>query len=387
MRLTVLIPWSFIIPLAVALCAPAQAEQHRATRLGSPATRFAPPLQTPDDLRALFRNEQLKPDIAAILRQWGWTGNLEDLRQAALTNEITEVKIAVGATMPFMSSREAGRPVCLRNVLWAGSEPVSAYAFTFASQGRRYRCVTPRPCSNFYLEDLGTPALVLTCDAPDEAVMGRPVRVCLALRNSGDAAEPNATVSLRFPAGATYVSPASTNVSAPGRLTWRFPNLAPGASKLMCASFLLPQPGSMEFASTATGEQVKPLQSSCSTRIAGIPAILLEVVDLDDPIEIGKEVTYVIRVLNQGSATGTNIRLAVTLPESQEFVSGTGSSAVHAEDRTLSMEPLPTLDPKAEASWRVVVKALRADDARFEVALRTDQFTALITEDEATQQY
>ena len=57
--------------------------------------------------------------------------------------------------MPFMSSREAGKAICLRNVTWAGKEPIHAYAFTFASNGRLYRCITPKPCSNFFVVDLG----------------------------------------------------------------------------------------------------------------------------------------------------------------------------------------------------------------------------------------
>ena len=53
--------------------------------------------------------------------------------------------------MPFMSSREDGKAICLRNILWAGTEPISACAFDFSSNGRRYRCVMPKPCSNFFV--------------------------------------------------------------------------------------------------------------------------------------------------------------------------------------------------------------------------------------------
>ncbi len=95
----------------------ATAEQHRATRLGNPATRFAPPVKTAEELRSRFRDPKLKPDFAAVLEQWGWTGRLEDLFHAAETAEIVETAIPIGSTMPFMSSRDKGRPICLRNVL------------------------------------------------------------------------------------------------------------------------------------------------------------------------------------------------------------------------------------------------------------------------------
>ena len=97
---------------------PSTTEHHRATFLGNPATRFAPPLVTPEDLRARFRDPKLKPDFVNILQQWGWQGNLADLFLAAETNVIKEVEIPVGYTMPFMSSRKHGEPICIRKVLW-----------------------------------------------------------------------------------------------------------------------------------------------------------------------------------------------------------------------------------------------------------------------------
>ena len=57
----------------------AQAQQHRATRLGNPATRFAKPLKKADDLRVLLRAENMKADNAAVLAEVGWAGDAADL--------------------------------------------------------------------------------------------------------------------------------------------------------------------------------------------------------------------------------------------------------------------------------------------------------------------
>ena len=50
----------------------AEAQQHKATRLGNPATRFAKPLTKSDDLRVLLRSDKMKADIQAILAEVGW---------------------------------------------------------------------------------------------------------------------------------------------------------------------------------------------------------------------------------------------------------------------------------------------------------------------------
>ncbi|HMP83210.1 MAG TPA: hypothetical protein PKA41_10965, partial [Verrucomicrobiota bacterium] len=379
--------------LTLVLTAPAQnaqTEYHRATRLGNPATRFAPPLYTTDDLRSRFRDEKLRPDFAEILRQWGWTGDINDMFGAAATNEIVEAPIPVGSVMPFMSSRKNGRPICLRNVEWAGREPAPAYAFTFSSNGRNYRCVTPKACSNFFLEDLGKetkPALLIECSAPGEVIAGRPLQLCLTARNIGDGPEPAAVVSLAVPAGAVATGASDDGAIADGAVTWNIGELAPGGSRQVCATLAVRQPGAASLSGVARGARSNPVQTVCQTTVVGVPAILLEVVDIEDPVQVGEEVIYEVRVLNQGTAPITNVKLVCRLADSQQFVSGDGASLVTAEEKAVTMEAIPSLAPKTEIVWRVVARALDADDVRFKVELTGDQFQKTITENESTQQY
>ena len=490
---------SVVIALVVGLMLlfgpPANAQQHRATRLGHPNTRFAPPLVTPDDLRERFRDPKLRPDFAEILRQWRWTGNVEDMHRAAQTAPVTEIRIPVGSRMVFMSSRENGRPITLRDVLWAGDEPIQAFVFHFSSKGRRYRCVTPKPCSNFFLEDLGsespelkltltTPAqsdlcapidvkitvrntsgvpannvrvtgdlppgwkteagrtslnldagalkpgtgmefavrllsgtsgqvapvmkatcaegavsetsvpirvraaaLSVSCDAPGEVLLGRPVPICISVRNTGDAAAASSIVKLPIPAGATASDISDGGTSSDGIVSWQIHDLQTNEVKKLCAVFKRNQIGSLAFNVSAKGDCAQPTQSECATRIIGIPAILLDAVDLEDPVEVGKDVTYVVKITNQGTAVGTRIRIVCKLPDSQRFVSGSGVTTVHGDDRTVTVDPLPALEPKGVAEWRIVVKALKADDARFKLELTSDQFERPILEEESTHQY
>lgn len=490
------VPLLLILTLAFSIGSMGVARaEHRATRLGNPAFRFAPPIAKPEELRERFRNEKLRGDIAEVLRQWGWTGDLADLHRAAQTAEVSDIRLPVGTRMPFMSSRENGKPVCLKDVLWVGKEPIEAFAFNFSSKGRRYRCVTPKPCSNFFLEELGpdkpelllvksapadvgvcapfelklvyrnagsvpatqvklvdplpaglkTPAgetevtldigtlqpgqgrevrvpvvasqagtftnraritcaegiaaesvavtavhastLALDCTAPTQVYAGRPLTVCMTVRNAGDGAESKAVVKLPLPAGATFASATAGGTLVDGVVVWELPNLAPGASQELCARLGRRELGTVNFAPTLQGACGPVVASACETKVAGIAGILLEVIDLEDPIQVGKEVTYEIRVTNQGSATGTNVRLLCRLPASQQFVSGTGITAVKAEGGTVTMEPLANLEAKGLATWRVVVKAVAEDDARFEAQLHSDQFEEPIRENESTQQY
>jgi len=149
----------------------AQAQQHRATRLGNPATRFAKPLKKADDLRVLLRAESMKADIAAVLAEVGWAGDAADLDRGAATAEISALDVAPGTRLPFMAARKKGKAYAMRDVLWAGRKPIDAFAFEFSSKCVRYRLVTPKACSNFWVEELGKDTSDPRCSPPPPPVV------------------------------------------------------------------------------------------------------------------------------------------------------------------------------------------------------------------------
>jgi uncharacterized repeat protein (TIGR01451 family) len=138
---------------------------------------------------------------------------------------------------------------------------------------------------------------------------------------------------------------------------------------------------------TAAATCAEGVRASVKTSVAGIPAVLLEVIDIDDPVEIGGQTTYVITATNQGSSPGTNISIVCTLEENEQYVSSSGATRGTLADDTVTFTPLRSLAPKAKATWRVVVKAVKAGDVRFKVTMNTDQITRPVQETEATHLY
>ncbi len=253
---------------------PAPAESHRATRLGNPATVFAPTIYFPADLRARFADPGLHPDFIEILSQWGWPGNPDDMFAAAATNDIVEWNIPVGETMPFMSSREAGKPVCLRNVTWAGRDPIHAYAFIFHSNGHSWRCVTPKPCSNFFVEDLGAdavPALTIDCSAPDKIEPGHSMQVCLEVHNTGSIAMTNISVALTLPGTTEAVDFTDGGVTTNNAVYWTIDELPADAVKGVCAALKMHETETLSFNATGGSSSVPPSSGSHETEVAEIP--------------------------------------------------------------------------------------------------------------------
>jgi hypothetical protein len=128
-----------------------EAATHKVRRIGSPATAFyLPPLKSQDDLRKMINIR--KADIQKVLVSRGWTGNIDDLVNAAQTGTIMETTIATGAQLPFMAYRRGGKAGTIVDVTWVGAKPFEAFYFDFESGGAGYRVYVPKPCSNFWIE-------------------------------------------------------------------------------------------------------------------------------------------------------------------------------------------------------------------------------------------
>jgi uncharacterized repeat protein (TIGR01451 family) len=114
---------------------------------------------------------------------------------------------------------------------------------------------------------------------------------------------------------------------------------------------------------------------------------VLEVIDVEDPVQVGSNTTYVITVTNQGTSPGTNIKVSCPLEENQQYVSATGATEGTAANRTITFAPIASLASKQKATFRVVAKNVRPGDVRFQVSMTSDQLTRNVEETEATFVY
>jgi uncharacterized repeat protein (TIGR01451 family) len=385
--LCVLFTWLWVVSPVVY----AQSEPHRATHLGNPATRFADPLKTTGDFRRVFLRESLQTDIKKILRMSDYLGDVNDFKHAVATAEIKQISIPVGTLLPAMSTRKKGEPVLLRNVLWAGKKPIDAFQFSFISLDRRYLVTIPKACSNFWVEEQlprPVPVLELSCTAPEKSAIPKAITVCNSLSNRGEVTEALAMLSLQTPVDSHLVSTTGEAVhEEDGDITWTLANLAPGESQTRCATFTPQQLGPLSFKSAAAGKRAIEVSTQCNSQVIGIPAVLLEVVDLADPVLVGNDVTYVIRVLNQGTLPLTNVKIVARMEAAQSYISGSGATEVVTDGEFIGPGTVPLLNPQEVVEWRIVVKAEQAGDIRFNVGLHADQFSRAILETEATFQY
>jgi len=231
------------------------------------------------------------------------------------------------------------------------------------------------------------PVLTITKTASETVFEGRPVSYTIKVGNKGDAPAAATVVTDTLPAGVTFVSATDGGAFANGVVSWNLGALAPAAEKTLGVTAKGTVQGSQLNKAEAKATCAEAVAATATTLVKGIPAILLEVLDVADPIEVNGQETYVITATNQGTAADNNIKITCTLEDTQSYVSSSGASTGTVAAKTVTFAPLASLAPKDKAEWRVVVKAVKAGDVRFGVQLESDMLQRPVNETESTRQY
>jgi uncharacterized repeat protein (TIGR01451 family) len=231
------------------------------------------------------------------------------------------------------------------------------------------------------------PVLKVAKKAPKLRYVGTSVTYTLTVSNTGDGEARNTVLTDTLPNSASFVSASAGGKRSGNKVTWNLGTLAVGDSKEVKLSLKADTIGTLENYATATAVCAKA-SAKARTQVRGIPAILLECVDLTDPLAVGETETYVITVTNQGSAVGTGIVIVCELPDQQTFLSVTGPTKHTVEGgKKITFAPLAQLAPKAKTTYRVNVKGDAVGDVRFKVSLTSDQMETPAFETESTHIY
>jgi len=234
---------------------------------------------------------------------------------------------------------------------------------------------------------VGMPVLTISKTGPERLYIGRPASYEITIRNNSNVSAKNAILEDSIPNGVTGVKATAGAKLAGSKLVWEFGTLESNSSKNVRVTYTPTKAGALINTATASAYCAEAVTSTMRTTVTGIPALSLEVVDIDDPVRIGTRATYVIRVENQGSATATNIRIACVLENNVQYISSAGATAGSKDAQTIRFFPLGSLAPKTQAAWRVVVEAVRQGDVRFKVIMNADQLSRPVEETESTHIY
>jgi uncharacterized repeat protein (TIGR01451 family) len=231
--------------------------------------------------------------------------------------------------------------------------------------------------------------LQVTCEPETSEYVNRTLTMKYTVRNTGDVACTGTKLVVDVPASTNFEAATNGGTFSGGKVTWDLGSIPAGGSTSVSLDSKTTAIQTVTATATATCGCADPATTSCSSEIRGIPAVLLEVVDLVDPVEVGTQTTYKIIVTNQGSADDTNITMVVDLPPELTFVSAGGATQPSSTGQRTVFTPYGRLPAGAQIEWTIVAKANKAANIRSRFTMTTEETKArgVIEETESTTLY
>jgi uncharacterized repeat protein (TIGR01451 family) len=234
-----------------------------------------------------------------------------------------------------------------------------------------------------------TPRLDLQLVGPRLRYLERKAIYTLKVTNPGDAPATNVTVANLVPAGFKVLA-----ASDGGRhdfqtrtVSWFLGEIGPGQTREVKLEVQAINPGDHKHKATAVGARGLRAENELMTRVEGLAALLVEMVDVEDPIEVGGDTAYQVRITNTGSKTETDIKLIATVPDKMQFKNAQGPVHYREEGKTIVFETIDKLAPRAEAIFRINVKAMEQGTVRFKIQVTSTNLTDPVVKMEATRIY
>jgi Domain of unknown function DUF11 len=234
------------------------------------------------------------------------------------------------------------------------------------------------------------PRLDLEAKGPKLRYLDRKAVYTIKVTNPGDAPASNVSVSDLLPAGFKFVAAdgGGRHDYATRTVSWFLGEIAPGQSREVNLEVMCVNAGEFTHKIAAQASRGLKVEGEALTRVEGLSAILLEMVDLEDPVEVNGETIYEIRITNTGSKTETDVKLMCTLPaDKEQFKTASGPSPFHVEGNEIIFDSLPKLAPRADAIYRVTVKCTAPGIAHFKSRITSAILTEPVSKEEATRIY
>ena len=298
-------------------------------------------------------------------------------------------------TVPAGVSHEAGPALEFEiGALGPGESRRLELVLTAEQAGRVTNSMTAKADAGLMVEascefEVIAPDLRLTVEGPDRRFLERPATYQVSIENPGTAPAKEVQVVTHLPKGLQFVSANNLGEydAAQHSVFWSLAELPANERGTVELVALPVEPGqhTLQVSTRARDGLTDEFQKEVT--VEGIAALMFEVVDRADPIEVGGETTYEIRVVNQGSKAAANLQVVAIMPPGLRAISGNGDSRHTVQGDRVVFAPVPQLGPKAESTFRIQAQGVRAGDQRIRVQITTDEIREPITKEESTRVY
>jgi uncharacterized repeat protein (TIGR01451 family) len=229
-----------------------------------------------------------------------------------------------------------------------------------------------------------SPELTLTKTGPATAEIGQAVEHTITLQNQGRKEATQVVVIDHLPPEVS-IDAAPEGARLAGReIHWTLGTVPPGAVRTLRVQAKAAKPGARIInRASAHCHEGSGATASAALRIAAPQTLKLEVYDMVDPVPLGEETEYLVRVSNKGTTPVSGLQLQLNCPAELKPIALLGGPK---DIRLGAAVLIPAFDlaPGAAKSFRLKAQALKAGDVKISVKLITPEPDQMLTEEETT---
>lgn len=233
------------------------------------------------------------------------------------------------------------------------------------------------------------PQLEVAMNGPKRRYLDRQATYTVSINNPGTASARDVEIVAYLPKGMKFVSTDHEGQYDPTHhaVYWSLEEL-PASQKGSAQLVAIPiEPGEQKLRVEGHAKQGLNTSDEETVQVEAIPQLVFEIVDEADPIEVGAETVYQVRVTNVGSKAATNVQVAAGLPPELRPVSADGATRGGVQGQNVIFEPLGKLAPQAEALFKIQATGLRTGDFTIRVQITSDELQTPVTKEEHTKVY
>lgn len=260
--------------------------------------------------------------------------------------------------------------------------------FTAVKRGRVCNVVNVTACNAHptscqFCTDICKECIELVKTGPKERRIGETADYEITVTNPGDKSLTQVILCDQAPSSTSIVEARGATING-NQAVWKFDELKPGEKQTVVLTLTTCTPGYFVNRVSADNCQRCYATAEAGTRWRGTPALNACFSDVEDPICIGQNTIYILRVTNQGSEEDSNVRVVVRFPKEIVPVAASGETAGTISGQTVTFTPMEILGPRQTIEYRVDARARDRGDARIKAEISSDTIRTPIVQEEST---
>ena len=229
------------------------------------------------------------------------------------------------------------------------------------------------------------PEVTIKKTGPSGVFTGFTRSYTLTVTNTGAVALNDVVVTDYLPELLSYKSSIPAGTVTGNQIAWNLGTLNIGETKEIVAILGGVKSGTAVNTATVTTREGATSTDSLNITVLGAPGAHMSLIDSSDPVAVGDQFTYTIKVLNQSESNNLhNMTIVGLIPGEMVYVSADGPTTFTVVGQEVRFGAVAELKPGATVEFHIKVKATAAGAAVFNATMRWDEFGEPIVNQEGT---